>query len=174
MKANRDAYMLLTILELINGENAERIAGVNGKKYFKSTWSRRGSAGIRVRNSESDVLAYGAQEAIELRTLELPTSEEEISFLLETTQMLACIIRIKSQKTDKTPEDMIRVEGWDTLVAHVCDSFEQAGLDSKTRWGNPQDNPAVWAKFSEYLQTDARQELERDVRRDIAVLLGKH
>lgn len=134
MEANKDAYLMLMCLELLGYSSTERLcsAAVTDKAVL---WGRRGRAGIRER--ESYQMKLGKTTGIELRTLELPTDQKEIEYLLFITWMMANYIKNKD-----------RYPAWNNVVLELEGIAENNNIDISKNWGRPYENPEVWIDFA--------------------------
>lgn len=155
----RSLYYLAMLLELryVDPERIRR--GIfQSRSPIHTGWARKGRAGIHFKGS--DDLKNGQGIGSEIRTLQLPQKDEDLSVLLATAEFGAnAIARIA--KGDRTSSD-----------SRAWLAFEEAAKLALLAHGLPDKN---WGKTDEYGVEDARQWLLfADLMTSIAQTLERH
>lgn len=141
LKASRDLYTLLGIVEVLHVEPERIRQGVDKTRSpIHSGWGRKGRSGLAEKGA-GDLVA-GAAHAVEFRTLQLPEGQEELLHLLELAQGCAHAILVgqKSQWASR----------WRALSSAFRAQLQEHDLPDANWWtsgpGGGVDFPA-WERF---------------------------
>lgn len=128
------AYLALLLLELVYGSTSRIASGINGHNRYRGlSWARKGRGGIY--HKTSAYLTGGDTTALELRTLPLPDSPENLLRLLRAITRLAHWLH-EEQRGKRSPE-------WHSLAILLEELLRSHSLEVK-KWENPAIEPRVW------------------------------
>ncbi|MFO0971332.1 MAG: hypothetical protein U0520_03240 [Candidatus Saccharimonadales bacterium] len=127
LSSKHASWLILMVAELSGGTTQKRITEVG-------TWSQKGEAGIRQRGARE--LDLGATVAIEMRSL-VATSFEQLGDTLEIAQSVGAVLLTDMYRGGQSL-------CWRGLKEYVLTTSEEKGIDARTRWKNPQRDPAPW------------------------------
>lgn len=130
-------YLGLLWLELLYS-SAERIAAAIDRQRIdiRRAWARKGCAGIRQKSARE--LTWGDATAVELRTLELPSTLDRLLELLQQTALLANWLH-REQGGQRVP-------AWGRWVSFLQGLLREHSLPVKN-WGNPDTDLPVWEHY---------------------------
>jgi hypothetical protein len=141
LRITKDVYVLLLLLETL-GCNPERIESGFNKKFpegLSLTWAKKGNGGLYPKELED--LKHGATRAVELRTLEFDTENDNLLEMLKIASVVGDIIYDK-QHGHPNPN----IAMWDEYVRESTKILKMFQL-SDTNWNKPSTSPDTWKMY---------------------------
>ncbi len=164
--------LILSGLELMNVPPERILSATVPNKYGAHTsWARRGTDGLRTRNSGE--LQLNQVEATEMRTLTAQTAQDTVE-TLRTAQVLATVLKAYRVRHE-TPENTVQsIAGlWPGFRSLMRTLWERRGLPIES-WGSPHRNPGPWRGWAECLaRREDTNSLEHETIADIHKVVAK-
>jgi len=140
--SNRDAFALMTFLELNGGTTPQRLMQAAHSK--KGSWARKGIGGVRKRYGYELI---GADTAYELRTLSATSFETTIQ-LLRTAQLCTELMNSPDDRDFRTWVD----------IRNRMERFLVENDLPLEAWKSPKTDIAVWQRYAALIGNSALSE----------------
>lgn len=146
-KTGGPAY-IISALELLHG-SANRIleATRTNLKMSGTSWGRRGKDGLRSRSS--DVLSFGQQHGVEMRTLSTNSSAHATDSL-RSAQILGSILLAYRSRESNAHSEVAKL--WLPFRNALNTLWQETGLPIQS-WGAPHSNAALWEQWTHCIES---------------------
>lgn len=146
LRANKDAYYLLLMMEL-KYSSVDRLKSgfINNHKNMSATYGRKGYGGIFEKDKR--YIELGSEYLSELRTLSYnPKRDDMYEMIKEISYYADIIIDKQNNKENKL------IKEWDSIKENLEKLLVKNGLVDKN-WKKPNLEPEYWEKYIEKYET---------------------